>query len=78
MSETKPSSQPYLLAASELKVDPADCVVVENAPLGIRSGKAAGMKVIALTTTLNAHHLREADVVVANFTDLLQTLKKLY
>jgi len=78
VSETKPSPQPYLLAASELNVNPADCVVVENAPLGIRSGKAAGMKVIAITTTLNAHHLREADVVVANFSDLLRTLKKLY
>lgn len=78
VSETKPSPQPYLLAASELKVNPADCVVVENAPLGIRSGKSAGMKVIAITTTLNAHHLREADVVVANFSDLLRTLKKLY
>ncbi len=76
--ETKPSPHPYLLAASELNVPPADCVVVENAPLGIRSGKAAGMTVIAITTTLNAHHLREADVVVANFSDLLRTLKKLY
>lgn len=78
VSETKPSPRPYLLAASELNVKPAECVVVENAPLGIRSGKAAGMKVIAITTTLNAHHLREADVVVANFSDLLRTLKKLY
>jgi beta-phosphoglucomutase len=77
-SETKPSPQPYLLAASQLEVQAKDCVVIENAPLGISSGKAAGMKVIGITTTLSSHHLRQADVVVGNFKDLLRTLKKLY
>jgi beta-phosphoglucomutase len=78
VSETKPSPEPYLLAATQLNIEAKDCVVIENAPLGIRSGKAAGMKVIGITTTLNSYHLREADVVVGNFTDLLRTLKKLY
>jgi beta-phosphoglucomutase len=78
VSETKPSPQPYLLAANQLNIEVGDCIVIENAPLGIRSGKAAGMRVIGITTTLNSHQLREADVVVRNFTDLLRTLKKLY
>ncbi len=78
VQETKPSPEPYLTAARLLNVAPEQCVVIENAPLGIRSGKAAGMIVVAITTTLHSRHLREADVVVNNFKELLETLKKLY
>lgn len=74
----KPDPQPYMTAAQLLNCLPEDCVVVENAPLGIRSGKAAGMRVIALTTTLSSQHLREADVVVNGFRELLDALKILY
>jgi len=78
VTETKPSPQPYLVAASQIDENSTDCVVIENAPLGIRSGKSAGMKVIGITTTLSAHHLREADVVINDFKELLIALKKLY
>ena len=78
VTETKPSPQPYLIAAAQIDENSTDCVVIENAPLGIRSGKSAGMKVIGITTTLNAHHLRDADVVVSDFKELLSALKKLY
>ncbi len=76
--ETKPSPHPYLQAGSHLGMKPQDCIVIENAPLGIRSGKSAGMKVIGVTTTLNPFYLKEADVVVGDFNELLQALKKLY
>ena len=39
----KPAPDPYLLAAERLGVDPAACVVFEDAPAGIASGRAAGM-----------------------------------
>ncbi len=78
VAHTKPSPEPYLRAAERLGVKPEECVVIENAPLGIRSGRAAGMKVIAIATTLNPHHLKEADVVVNNFRELLEVLKRLY
>ncbi|MCK5454284.1 MAG: HAD family phosphatase [Calditrichia bacterium] len=78
VGETKPSPQPYSLAASILETDPEECIVIENAPLGIRSGKSAGMKVIGLTTTLNSHYLKEADVVVGDFKELLAALKRLF
>lgn len=78
VQETKPSPQPYLKAAELLHCEPDQCVVIENAPLGIRSGKAAGMQVIAITTTLNPRYLKEADVVVNSFRELLEVLKKLY
>ena len=44
----KPDPSGYLEAARRLGVDPADCVVVEDSSVGVASGVAAGMKVIAL------------------------------
>ena len=42
----KPSPDIYLLAASELNVDPARCVVIEDSRIGLAAGKAAGMRVV--------------------------------
>lgn len=47
----KPDPEGYLFAARLLGVSPADCVVVEDAPAGVSAGRAAGMRVIALTTS---------------------------
>jgi beta-phosphoglucomutase len=60
----KPHPEPYLKAAQELSVKPKDCVVIENAPLGIKSAKQAGMFCIALTTSLPKNYLKSADIVV--------------
>lgn len=49
----KPSPDAYLLAARELGVSPQDCLVVEDAPAGIQASRAAGMRVVGITTT---HH----------------------
>ncbi|OPG02272.1 phosphatase [Streptomyces sp. GKU 895] len=65
----KPDPEPYLLAARELGVDPADCVVFEDAPAGLAAGRAAGMTTVALTTTHQAHEL-DADLVVENLSAL--------
>ncbi|KEF07036.1 MULTISPECIES: HAD family hydrolase [Streptomyces] len=59
----KPDPEPFLLAARRLGVDPARCVVFEDAPAGLASGRAAGMTTVALTTTHRADELA-ADVVV--------------
>lgn len=56
----KPHPEPYLKGAALLGVAAADCVVLEDAPAGIRSGKAAGARVIALQTTEADGLLREA------------------
>jgi mannitol-1-/sugar-/sorbitol-6-phosphatase len=56
----KPSPEPYLKGAQLLGLAAADCVVLEDAPAGIRSGKAAGARVIALQTTERDSLLREA------------------
>ncbi|MFG2467960.1 HAD family hydrolase [Streptomyces canus] len=65
----KPDPEPYLLAARELGVDPARCVVFEDAPAGLRAGRAAGMTTVALTTTHQAHEL-DADSVIENLSAL--------
>jgi sugar-phosphatase len=46
----KPQPDPYLLAAERLGIEPADCVVFEDADAGIRSGLAAGMRVVVVGT----------------------------
>jgi sugar-phosphatase len=60
----KPSPEPYLLAAARLGVQPADCIVFEDAPAGVQAGKAAGMRVVALTTTVPPSELASADQIV--------------
>ncbi|AXE84629.1 HAD-IA family hydrolase [Streptomyces sp. Go-475] len=65
----KPDPEPYLLAARTLGVDPARCVVFEDAPAGLAAGRAAGMTTVALTTTHQAHELH-ADLVVEDLSAL--------
>ncbi|MET7762511.1 HAD-IA family hydrolase [Streptomyces sp. NPDC005336] len=59
----KPDPEPFLLAAERLGVDPARCVVFEDAPAGLAAARAAGMRTVALTTTTTRDDLI-ADVVV--------------
>lgn len=47
----KPSPDVYLMAAASLGLAPSDCIVIEDAPAGVEAARAAGMSVIALTTT---------------------------
>jgi sugar-phosphatase len=51
ITKGKPDPEPYLKGAAALGLSPANCVVVEDAPAGIRSGRAAGASVLALRTT---------------------------
>lgn len=66
----KPNPEGYLLAASRLNVAPGRCVVVEDAPPGISAAQAAGMRVVALTTTHSHGELRGADVTAAQLADI--------
>ena len=56
----KPDPEPYIKGANLLGLSAADCLVVEDVPAGIRSGKGAGARVIAFTTTLAQTELRAA------------------
>ena len=63
----KPAPDGYLLGARRLGVDPEECVVFEDAPAGIAAGKAAGARVVGLTTTHVAGDLTGVDATIADF-----------
>jgi sugar-phosphatase len=63
ISHGKPNPEPYLNGARLLGFKPEECMVFEDAPAGIRAGKAAGMVVIAFPTTFPLDELSEADCV---------------
>lgn len=62
----KPDPEAYLAGAAALGVKPRDCLVIEDAPAGVKAGKAAGMTVLALTTTHADTELGAADHVAAD------------
>jgi sugar-phosphatase len=64
VAKGKPDPEPYLRGAKLLGVKATECVVIEDAPAGIVAAHAAGMKVIALTSTYPASKLMEADAVI--------------
>jgi sugar-phosphatase len=71
-ANSKPAPDGYLHAASMLGVDPAECLVFEDSIAGIRSARAAGMQVIAVTfrSNVSAGELQLADDAITNFDEL--------
>ncbi len=61
----KPHPEPYLKGAELLGFAPADCLVIEDAPAGIESARAGGMKVVGITSTYTADALTRADAVIS-------------
>ncbi|MBJ7473302.1 MAG: HAD-IA family hydrolase [Solirubrobacteraceae bacterium] len=70
----KPDPDPYLLAAELLGLEPADCLVLEDAPAGIAAGRAAGMQVVAVTTSHVAAQLSDAHHIADDVAELLALL----
>lgn len=72
VTQGKPHPEPFLKAAAKLGFPPSECVVVEDVPAGVRSGKAAGATVIALRTTFEEAELRGAgaDFILNNCGDV--------
>jgi HAD superfamily hydrolase (TIGR01509 family) len=60
----KPDPEPYIRVAHALDVSPRRCVVIEDAPGGVRAAKAAGMACVAVTHSCPRERLVEADLVV--------------
>jgi sugar-phosphatase len=71
----KPDPEPYLKAAEKLGFHASDCIVVEDVPAGVASGKAAAARVIAFLTTLQRPELEAArpDWIVRNCADIALT-----
>jgi sugar-phosphatase len=66
----KPDPLAYTLAAERLGVSPESCIVIEDAPAGIQGARAAGMPVVAVTTTYPREALQEADAIVDRLSDI--------
>ena len=62
VNQGKPSPQPYLMGAKKLGIPIDQCVVVEDAPIGVKAGKAAGMRVIGIASTHPYKELLDAGV----------------
>lgn len=60
----KPHPDSYLQAAKQLNLKPSECMVIENAPHGIKAAKAAKMFCVAITTGLPAEYLSKADIIL--------------
>ena len=75
----KPSPEPYLIGSKSLGIPAEQCIVVENAPLGIKSAKASNSFCIAISSTLNNKFLQEADMIIDSFKKLrkLDVIKSL-
>ncbi len=71
----KPNPDPYDIARKKLGLGKDECLVIENAPLGIESGKNAGIKVAAIATTLPKEYLKGADYYLTTLNDIFQYLK---
>ncbi|MBT3278059.1 MAG: HAD family phosphatase [Phycisphaerales bacterium] len=76
VEKSKPDPESYRLAIARLSeilgsdLDPAQCVAIEDSPVGLQSAIGAGMKTCALATSYAKDELTMADRVVANLTEL--------
>lgn len=72
----KPSPEPYLKGATLLGFAAGDCVVFEDTPAGLASGRAAGAQTIGLHTTYPAAALHAAETVVASLAQVSAELRQ--
>lgn len=68
----KPHPEPYLTASKLLNVKPSQCMVVENAPCGIKSAKSAKMYCVAITTSLPKQYLKQADKIYDDIKEIFK------
>lgn len=79
VSKSKPHPEPYLKAAKAVSVNPENCIVFEDSLSGVKSGAAAGAKVVGIATTHTHQELQACDLVVDDFTGLdIKKLKSVF
>jgi beta-phosphoglucomutase len=69
----KPAPDIFLKSAELLGVSPGDCLVIEDAVSGVAAGKAAGARVLALTTSFTAEELSDADWIAESLQEFLSS-----
>lgn len=71
IKNSKPHPEIYLIAAKTLGMNPKDCIAIEDATNGVKSAKAAGMKVIGYAgSSHNTQDLSEANLIINDFLKL--------
>jgi HAD superfamily hydrolase (TIGR01509 family) len=70
VARKKPAPDIFSEAARRLGLEPSQCLVVEDAVVGVAAAKAAGSRCLAVTTSFNAKQLAEADWVVSSLADV--------
>ena len=70
ITKGKPDPEIFTTTAKALNIPPQNCIVFEDSTAGVEAGKAAGMKVVALTTTHTKKELKEADLVIDDYTEV--------
>jgi beta-phosphoglucomutase len=73
----KPDPDPYLKALEMLDLTKNECIVIENAPLGITAAKRAGLYCVAVASMLEPEKVEHADLVLEDHAALLEYLKSL-
>ena len=73
----KPHPDPYLKALQKLKLTKKEVMVVENAPYGVASAKAAGLYCVALETSLPKRFLKQADIILPSIKGLVKYLHRM-
>ncbi len=75
VAKGKPDPEPYRRALEKLGADPAAALAIENAPMGIRSAKGAGVTCYAIETTLPRRYLSAADLIFGDHASLFEYFK---
>lgn len=79
VNKGKPDPEIYLKTAAAINYKPGHCVVIEDSLSGVSSARAAGTKVIGITTTHTREELSDTDLIIDNFTELnIETIASLF
>lgn len=78
VTHKKPDPELFAVAAARMGLAAGRCVVIEDAPNGVEAAKAAGAKCIAVTNTMPAGELAQADMVCCSLAEItLDTITSL-
>jgi len=71
VKQGKPAPEIYFKVAQELNAPALQCIVIEDSPKGILAAKQAGMRCIAITTSLKSEKLHGADLIINSLEQIL-------
>lgn len=78
VTRKKPDPQIFLIAIRQVAIEPARCVVFEDAPSGVQAAKAAGARCVAVTNTVSAEELSGADLICNSLEEIgIETVREL-